>query len=377
MQTPDLTFGPEWAVLELLCLGPSTPGQHEAFVELVQSGRLNWGELLDQALRHRMLPLLAYHVSSSALEEAIPSRIAEHLIRVLDLNKHRRVVWYREAASILEALGERGVPVVGRKAAAFEASLYGSNGSRWLGDIDFLILPGDRNSVESLMPTLDFQLGLFDWRSGRIIPFNREQLIKYRLNPDHLPTFTRVTRDPIVREIEVDFANSLTWAGSLYEIPIEDAFEDVSYEPVSGFQDLLMPCLAPHYQFLDTILHLFREAWFATWLEMEQDVDLMKFGDVVRLWHAHRHALQDGPFVRILEDTGVVDPVVWVLEHLDRALQTDILSALGLEARATESWLASAQDPTGHQRSWRGTMRERLYRKDRRHLLVGESQGTS
>ena len=36
---------------------------------------LNWGELLEQALRHKMLPMLAHHVISAGLRFDVPTSI--------------------------------------------------------------------------------------------------------------------------------------------------------------------------------------------------------------------------------------------------------------------------------------------------------------
>ena len=76
---PDLEFGPEWALLELLCLGLTEPEQQQMFEDLIRSGDLNWGELMEQALRHKMLSMLALYVTSDDFHETIPEYVQSPL----------------------------------------------------------------------------------------------------------------------------------------------------------------------------------------------------------------------------------------------------------------------------------------------------------
>lgn len=370
MKIPDLTFGPEWALLELLCLGLMNDEEQQAFNELVKSGKLDWGLLLEQALRHKMLPLLAYHTITADPGKAVPRRVFEHFQSVLDVNRHKRTIWYPEADKIIRFLGEHNVQVLGRKDVAFESSLYGGNGSRRFGDIDLLIAPKDREAVLEALPKLGYQLGLFDWNTQQLAPIPRQHLMIFRMNPDHLPVHSRLTGDAVMQWLEIDFANSLTWHGSTYDVPIDAAMAQIDYQPVVGFPGMVIPCLTPPFQFISTVLHLFREAWFERWLEWEQDVDLTKFSDVIRLWRTYREELATETFAQSLEQFGIVEPMLWVLEHLDRTFHTGSVAALKLEGRVSETWLFSGRASGKQLYQWRGSMRERLFTKDRQKLFV-------
>ena len=369
MKIPDLAFGPEWALMELLCLGLITEEEQTAFNELVSS-ELDWGMLLEQALRHKMLPLLAFHTVTAEPGNTVPRRVLEHFRGVIDLNRHKRTIWYPEADKIIRFLGERGIQVLGRKDVAFESRLYGGNSSRRFGDIDLLIAPQDRDGVLEALPELGYQPGLFDWKTQQLAPIPRQHLMIFRLNPDHLPVHSRLTGDPVMQWLEIDFANSLTWHGSEYDVPLDKAMAEISYQPVIGFPDMQIPCMTPPYQFISTVLHLFREAWFERWLEWEQDVDLTKFSDVIRLWRAYEDVLSTGTFTQMLEEFQIVKPMVWVLEHLDRTFHTDSVASLGLEGRVDEAWLFSGRASGKNLFRWRGSMRERLYAKNRESLFV-------
>ena len=370
MKLPDLALGPEWAILELLGRGLKGPDDEHYLSELLNRPELSWGELLEQALRQKLLPMVAYHVTSEEHRSIPPKPIRRHLERSLDLNRHTITLLRREAARVVAALEEAGVRVAATKGITFESTLYGGKGTRALLDIDLMIRPEDREAVSAVMADLGFTTGLFDWQRGRVTPLNRRDVVTHRLNPDHIPNLARPTGDPVVRHVYVDFANSLTWTSSPYEVPVADALAMLRRQLIPGLDGVELPCFAAEYQLVFTALHLFREAWFERWLEIDQDVNLMKFGDLVRIWDAERAALSPSQLVSMLETYGIVGPVAWVLEHLDRTLHTSIIADLGLEGRITEEWLASAYKSGGELHQWHGTMRERLHSKDRRALFV-------
>lgn len=370
MEIPDLALGPEWTLLELLCLGLTTPREQERFEELVRSDDLHWGELLEQALRHKMLPTLAFYVSSAELEDVVPPLIMAHLQSLLDLNRRKIAIFRKEAARIVRAFDEQGTRFAARKGITLESTLYKGNGNRRLRDLDFMIAPGDRDAVTNVMSDLGYQIGYYDWYTNAMKPLTRREMVTYRLNPDHMPMFALATSDPVVRYIDVDFACSLTWSRSPFDVPIETALAEIFHQPIPGFSDVELPCFSPVFQFIDVILHLFREAWVEGGANWKKDITLMQFGDVIHLWRANQETFKAKGLVQTLERFEIVDPVLWVLEHTDRTFHTSITSALGLKGRVTESWLASARAPGDKLREWKGSMRERLHCKDRRKLFM-------
>lgn len=374
MNIPDLTFGSEWALMELLCLGLMTDDEQQAFTDLVKSGTLDWGELLEQALRHKMLPLLAHHTLAVEPGHAVPRRVQDQFRTVLDLNRHKRTLWYREADKVIKFFDEQGVQVLGRKDVAFESMLYGEQGSRRLGDIDLLIEPKDREAVIAGLPKLGYQTGLFNWKTKQLEPLSRKGMLILRMNPDHVPVHSRLIDDPILHYLEVDFANSLTWHGSTYNVPLDVAMASIIRQPIAGFSDIEIPCLPPTFQFIGTVLHLFREAWFERWIEWEQDVDLTKFSDVIRMWRTYNDILATDAFAQSLKDFEIVEPMAWVLEHLDRTFNMDISATLDLKNAVDETKLFSGSASGNQLLQWRGSMRERLYSKNRQGLFVGTKE---
>ncbi|WP_144054227.1 nucleotidyltransferase family protein [Pleurocapsa sp. PCC 7319] len=367
---PNLAFGKEWALLELVTLGLNSASEQEMFAELISDQDLDWQELLKQATRHKITCLLAFYIITNNLSEVITLDLKQQLETILFFNRHKIKIYRSKAAEIIRALTKNKIKFVGTKGISLESTLYQGNGNRTLSDIDFMILPNDRKVVSEILADLGYQMGTFEPKTGTIKPHSREMMINYKLNPDHLPAHILLIDDVIVPFIEVDIANSLTWTLSPFQIPVEVALENIVYQPIPEIKDISLPSFAPQFQFIFTILHLFKEAWIELTLDMNgKDVSLSKFSDVVRIWSRHQNELQNEEFVKILEQFDLIQPVVWVLEHLDRTLQTNIISSLGLEGKVTEEWLSSAAPSGTKARLWRGTMRKRLFTQDRRQLF--------
>lgn len=369
---PDLALGPEWAILELLCLGLKDEKVKNYFIEVLKSGDINWGELLEQAIYHRVWPNLAYHLTLEEFQLYVPRDIRWHLRQMLDVNKHKTTLCRAEVVRIGRKLQAAQVPYVNTKGIALEATLYEGKNIRYFNDIDFMIQPEHRDKVMELLEELGYAMGYFDWHQQRVLPHERRSLMAYKLSPDHIPSFAMGTQDPVIPGIKVDVANSLVWGNSPYPDPLEKAFAHINFQPVPGFSDFNMPCFAPVYQFILVTLHLFREAWVERrWLVRDgKDVNLMKFGDVVQLLQAYPQELSGEKFSEMLEQLGILEPVLWVLEHTDRVFGLTSVVALDSKTRVDEKWLSTAYNPEGDLYTWQGTMRERLQNKNRK-LLFG------
>jgi Uncharacterised nucleotidyltransferase len=365
----DLEFGVEWTILERLTLGLNSRDRRESFAELLLANPLNWQEILHQAKRHKLLPLLAFYTTSGEFADRVPNPVKQQLRTVLFQNRFKTAFYRQEAARIVTAFNQHGIRFVATKGMSLESTLYSGNGSRAFSDMDWMIPPQFRESASQALSELGYHRGTFDPKANQIVPHSRETLIKYRLNPDHLPSHIRLTDDPIIRSIEVDVANSLTWTHCPFQVPIERALAEIIEQPIPGMAEVQLPCFIPKFQFIFTILHLFKEAWIEMTIDMGKDVTLSKFADVVRLWNAYPDVLQTDDFAIALEELNIIDPILWVLEHLDRTLHTEIVASLGLTGRVTEDWLSSAGSKDGKVRYWRGTMRDRLYCKNRQQLF--------
>src|SRR5689334_6914472 len=339
---PDQSLGPEWPILELLARGVVDHAERQMVRDFLVTDTLNWGELLEQALRHKMVPMLAHHIIANELRFDVPTPIFLHLESTLEWNRFQIGVYRGEAVRVAQALAGRDIPFVVTKGIAFESTLYGNLGTRFMNDIDFMITPRDRETVLSAMKELGFRT-FFEYAKDA-----RREEISSRLNQDHLPKLAREIDQPGTRMINIDIANSLTWAKSPFDVPVEEALEDRTEQPVPGMPGVTLPCFRPIYQFLFTVLHLFREAWLQKFVDFGNDVGLMKFGDVIRLIDQNRRELTDGKLLQIMEANNVTHAIAWVLGHMDETFHTQTLKLLALEKHGDEDLLASQMQSKGY-----------------------------
>ena len=105
---PDQSLGSEWTILELLARGIVDDSERQMVRELLLTDTLDWGELLEQALRHKMLPMLAHHIISAGLRFDVPTSIYLHLESALEWNRFQIEVYRREAVRVAQRLaGQR------------------------------------------------------------------------------------------------------------------------------------------------------------------------------------------------------------------------------------------------------------------------------
>ncbi|MGI8890088.1 MAG: nucleotidyltransferase family protein [Chthoniobacterales bacterium] len=356
---PDQSLGPEWTILELLARGVKDDSERQAVRELLSSDALDWGQLLEQALRHKMVPMLAYYAVSAGLRFDLPMSIYQHLEAALEWNRSQIEVFRRETVRVARTLTDREIPFVVTKGMTFESTLYEGLGTRYMNDIDFMIAPKDREAVLSALGEIGFR-PFFGWAKDA-----RREEISSRLNRDHLPKLARELDQPGTRIVMIDVANSLTWTKSPFDVPVEEALVNPVAQSVPGISGVSVPCFRPIYQFLFTTLHLFREAWLQKFVDFGNDVGLMKFGDVIRLLDLHRDELTDGALRRIMETHHVTHAVAWVLGRLNETFHTRSLQLLALEEFDDEQLLADQMQASGYVSAGGQSMRDRLQSKTR------------
>jgi len=346
-----------WRLLEAVSV--LDPGDDQAVADacgLIRPG-LDVDRLVALAKNHHLLPALGEFLVREDRIGMLPAAMANHLIHSWQWNRHRSRLLVAEADRVREALTAQDVPVAFTKGVVVQSTLYGGRGIRYFGDIDLMIRPADQERVREVLLGLGFPWAKrFDIRTERLVDRSRRRLALYRLNPDHLPHFSRLTGDGALPVLTVDVAFHLSWFRSRWQVPIEQALAETPAVPVG--QDVRLPTLTWPYTFLFMVFHLFREAWYAQ-SAAEYDVRLTQFADLVRLWRTA--AAADIAAIRALitkYDLG--DAMCWVGHHTDALFGTEIVAGLGLESHAGQEWLCSAGGPDHRPLGWAGDMRSRL-----------------
>ncbi|MEV0642257.1 nucleotidyltransferase family protein [Streptomyces sp. NPDC050619] len=356
--------GVEWRILELVCQGTDKPEDADRLRDLMVRTDLNIGELIEQALRHRVLALLVHTVDTMDLWDAFPQRFAPQLRLYLAANARKNRVLTEETLRVVAALEANDVPVACTKGMDFQFSLYGGTGTRALGDVDLMIRPRDVETTKRVMTSLGYVIGEWNQRKRTIEPLSMDTRVIYALSPDHIPNHLLLLDDEAVPVSAIDCAYSLTWARASWQLPMDEVLAErdrVVVPPDKSRSAGEIPTLWAPYSFLFTVLHLFRETWFARSAQ-EKDVTLAAFTDIHRFWAKDKDRLAE-PVRKLVERHALHDPVRWVTGHSDALFHTSITSSIGLEAVEGDPWLNSAWSAEGTDVTWRGSMRKRLSAK--------------
>ena len=135
----------------LLCGAPPllTTEQVRRLTALLTSS-LNWSELLDQADRHAVVPMLHRHVcamSTNILPEEVKAALAQRSRAGLVWNLHLR----HELIKLLGLFNEANLPVMPLKGLYLGSLLYDDPLLRPTSDLDLLVQPAHLPAIEQMM----------------------------------------------------------------------------------------------------------------------------------------------------------------------------------------------------------------------------------
>ncbi|MEO3973595.1 nucleotidyltransferase family protein [Streptomyces sp. CAU 1734] len=318
---------------------------------------LDWNYLAIQTINHRLQPKMADFLIQADWLALVPRELRLNLIDALHWNRNMVSNLTAEATRIVSAMRRHNITIACTKGIVLESSVYGGRATRRFGDIDLMIHPAAQQEAAAVMKELGYFSGKdYDYRTDTFVDLPRRDAALYRLYPDHLPHFVLPVTDQGVRWYVADIAFSLTWYSSGWQFPMDEVLLHVDEVHTCAGESL--PALAPGYNFLFTVLHLFREGWFERTVR-QKNIRLGQFADVWRLWNAmdkpQRVKLAD-----LINWHDVAPPIAWVCHFVDQLFSSRIVDELRLAAYCDSDWLHSVGATNGGHLSWSGSIRDRL-----------------
>lgn len=134
----------------LLCVGRrslSLAGQ-QRLRNLLSAG-VDWERLQRFASRHKLLPLLYWHLRE--VSDAVPASVLDRLEQSFLDNARRMLTLTAELVGIVEALAARQVPAVPYKGPALGVEAYGNLSLRRAADLDIVVRRRDLPCVRELL----------------------------------------------------------------------------------------------------------------------------------------------------------------------------------------------------------------------------------
>ena len=207
-------------VLRAVCW-PPTPDQPHLPHWLVRAG---FGDLLETAIRHKVLCLLADQLATTGLDRGLPRTISRFLAGTLRATQYTTRLSRAEITRIMMAFSDAGLTVAALNGIAAESRLYAGTGARQFTDLDVLLAPHDITTARTVLAKLG-----------------------YHSTSPEATAFTRHLDDILLPRITLDLTSS-THEQNVREILSRRCWQPLPGHdhplPVLATPDALLQCLA-------------------------------------------------------------------------------------------------------------------------------------
>jgi len=212
----------------------------------------------------------------------------------------RNLFLNQEFFKILDTFSQEHIPLIPLKGIALIQKIFSDIGSRYIGDIDLLVKPGDVLSSAKLLN----ELGYFN---QSCYCFNPEKPYSAYLNS--MP-FSKPAKIPSFVHLHWHLLNA-TLPLSMYKIPMDEVWQ--SAEP-ERHQDKEMLMLAPDHLVVYLSIHAFKHSF--------NKISL--FYDIEKAIEFYRDRLDWKAISNIAADWGATLPLYYSLYLTSKILKADI-----------------------------------------------------
>ncbi|WP_329179992.1 nucleotidyltransferase domain-containing protein [Streptomyces sp. NBC_01477] len=244
-------------------------------------GEFDWGGFVDQAARHRVLPLVGRHITRHRLfhsDSGLPVIPYRWLYEsAYEGNLQRNLTLAEEFGTVIEALGQAGIPYAIRKGPVVVERLYGDPGLRRIGDLDVLVDRPHAPEAGEVLVKLGYRQGRLSADGAAIEEFSRSTRLFWHMNVQNELPYMKIADRPHVDVFDVDICLNI------FQTLAES---NVSVSALIARRESAVLCgrsgysLAPADQFIDLCAHLHKEAVTLHYIEQGTDLQLQKFLDI-------------------------------------------------------------------------------------------------
>jgi len=309
------TRDPELALL-LLCARPQASAPSREALVTAAGSVTDWDRFFRLARHHDLVPLIS---SLHRRGRFLPDNVAQNMGEATRGNAARSLRCCAALIRMVEALKERGVPVVALKGPALSAAAYGDPCLRSFADLDLLVRPRDLELALDVLRSLGYH---------PVLPRERRD--------SHRPPWS--VRDITLQHPRSGLLLDLHWrlarSRADLRLPVEDLFADS--QPLQVL-DRQVPCPGHLHQFVYLCSHGANHGWsklehlraLAELVTKHPELDQVECFDRAEEWGVGRRARMA---VLLLNGLGVP----WSRVVLSRA-EADS-RAVRLALKVTDSW---------------------------------------
>lgn len=337
---------------------------------------LHWGEFVEQAARHQVMPLVSRHLTRLRLthteegKQIIP--FSWLYSDVYNGSRRRNAALANEYAIVLRALNDAGLEYLIRKGPVLGEHVYHDRAARRISNIDVFMRRRDYPRFQQLATDLGFRMGELSANGSSIVPFARKTELYWKMNLTN-------TSLPYARVGDRDVVESylLSCMFSLFQpmLGIQDDADDFLERSVPAvLYGEPSRMLDPVDQVLDSCIQIHLRATLFYYIESGKDLLVRNFLDLAHLLRQAPAGFAEA-FRKRVAKFGVEKSAFYSL-HFTRLLYPDAVSDELLEGFQPDdiAYLDEYGGFDGVRYTWQRSFSERLFDPRRVEEVAGRSK---
>jgi hypothetical protein len=328
----------------------------------------DWGLFLDQAARHRILPLIArnllrhhLHLSDRGLARVPYQWLFES---VYYGNRSRNRVLADAFGNVIRELNSAGIRYAVRKGPVIIERLYRDPGLRRMSDLDLLVEREAAPEIGSLLKGIGYTQGRVSQNGQAVEEYSRTARIFWRMNVNNELPYVKMANLDNIQAFHVDLCLNIFQPLSESSAEVVDLLDRRISTVVCGENSY---ALAVEDQFIDLCAHLHKEATTLFYIEEGTDLHVVKFLDVA-LSYADLQDRGAWPSVRRQVGDYHAERSVYYALHHAALLYPDLVPRAGFEELrpADCRYLDEFGELDGKPQMWSSSFLDRLFDARRR-----------
>jgi hypothetical protein len=293
--------------LVLACARSELAPETRARVARLTEGTLDWGYVVETAIRHAVAPLVQRALGRAVRDGVVPEAVRDELAALYRASGRRSARLFGALGEVVTAFDRVGVEAIALKDAALAVDVYPERALRPMGDVDVLVRRADYERAAQALAELGFAP-----RPAADVAYTRRYATGQHFRRASDDVWIDLQWNVAQREWDLYGEGRFTY-------PVDEMWQGARRFAVDGYE-LLAP-KAEHMLF-HLCLHL----------EGHEYAELVLFSDVVELLRLHGAALDWDELVALSRAHDAASSVYYVLLLTQRlfgvSLPGDVMRAL-------------------------------------------------
>lgn len=231
---------------------------------------INWEYFNLIANKNKVFEICISNLNYLGLEEYIPENIKKEYKRKTKNNLKQFETNKHELKKLIETSEINNIKIVPVKGSYLSEYLYGDPSIRKTNDVDVLVSIDDTRKITEILLDQGFSNKKYDKLSKEFVDYDRLTIMKYKMTMYNLLPFVKIIGEQIIK-FDISFA--LDFNRSTASV-VKDMLEDVVVNKNE------IPTMSNESYLIHLLIHNYREATNASWIELNKDITLRKICDI-------------------------------------------------------------------------------------------------